>query len=143
MTYAPAKFEVATCFYKKIHYLTLDQGHTNVAQYPLNHVTYVPTKFEVATSKGLGGDAFTRKYIIWPLNLGVKVTQNVAQYPLYHVTYSALKFEVATSHGLEGDTFTRNETDGRQTDFGTKLIYPIFLMKRSEYKNENQNKKFT
>ena len=33
----------------------------NVAQYPLHHVTYSATKFEVATSKGLGGDAFTRK----------------------------------------------------------------------------------
>ena len=36
----------------------------NVIQYPLHHVTYSATKFEVATSKGLGGDAFTRKYII-------------------------------------------------------------------------------
>ena len=36
----------------------------NVAQYPLHHVTYSATKFEVATSNRLGGDAFTRKYII-------------------------------------------------------------------------------
>ena len=36
----------------------------NVAQYPLHHVTYSPTKFEVATSIGLGGDAFTRKFNI-------------------------------------------------------------------------------
>ena len=36
----------------------------NVAQYPLHHVTYSATKFEVATSKGLGGDAFTRKFNI-------------------------------------------------------------------------------
>ena len=42
------------------------------------------------------------------------------------MTYSATKFEVATSNGLEGDTFTSNVTDGRQTDFGTKLIYPFF-----------------
>ena len=35
----------------------------NVAQYPLHHVTYAPTKVDVATSKGLGGDIFTRKYI--------------------------------------------------------------------------------
>ena len=33
----------------------------NVAQCPLHHVTYAPTEFEVTTSKGLGGDAFTRK----------------------------------------------------------------------------------
>ena len=35
----------------------------NVAQYPLHHVTYSDTTFEVAMSNGLGGDAFTRKYI--------------------------------------------------------------------------------
>ena len=35
----------------------------NVAQYPLHHVNYPGTKFEVAMSKGLGLDAFTRKYI--------------------------------------------------------------------------------
>ena len=50
----------------------------NVTQYPLDHVTYSATKFEVATFNGLGGDTFTRKYIIWPLTLtlGVKVTRN-------------------------------------------------------------------
>ena len=36
----------------------------NAAQCPLNHVTYAPTEFEAITSKGLGEDAFTRKYII-------------------------------------------------------------------------------
>ena len=36
----------------------------NVAQYPLHHVTYPATKFKVATSNHLGGDTFTRKYII-------------------------------------------------------------------------------
>ena len=38
----------------------------NAAQYHLHHVTYmyVPAKFEVAMPNGLGGDAFTRKYII-------------------------------------------------------------------------------
>ena len=30
----------------------------------VHHVTYAPAKFEVATSSGLGGDTFTRKYII-------------------------------------------------------------------------------
>ena len=50
--------------YKKIHYLTFDldlgvKFTQNVAQY---HVTYSATKFEVATSNGLGGDTFTRKY---------------------------------------------------------------------------------
>ena len=32
-------------------------------------MTFSATKFEVATSKGLGGDAFTRKFNIWPLTL--------------------------------------------------------------------------
>ena len=56
--------------YKKIQYLTLDIGvkvTRNVAQYPLHHVTYPATKFEIATSNPLGGDTFTRKYIIWSL----------------------------------------------------------------------------
>ena len=46
------------------------------------------------------------QYLIFDLDLGVKVTRNVAQYPLHHVTYSATKFEVATFNRL-GDTFTR------------------------------------
>ena len=40
-----------------------------IVQYPLHHVTYALANFEVATSNGLGGDAFTRKCIIWPLTL--------------------------------------------------------------------------
>ena len=36
----------------------------NVAQYCLHYVAYTGTKLEVATSNGLEGDAFTRKYII-------------------------------------------------------------------------------
>ena len=35
----------------------------NVAQYPPHHVTYA-TKFKVAMSNGLGGDTFTKKYVI-------------------------------------------------------------------------------
>ena len=35
----------------------------NVAQYPLHHVTLSATKFKVTSSKRLGGDTFTRKYI--------------------------------------------------------------------------------
>ena len=41
----------------------------NVAQYPLHYVTFSATKFEVAMSKGLGGDALTRKFNICPLTL--------------------------------------------------------------------------
>ena len=62
------------CSYKKIQYLTFDldlvvKVTQNVAQYPLHHVTYPATKFEVARSNRLGGDTFTRKYIIWSLTL--------------------------------------------------------------------------
>ena len=76
VTYAPTEFEVTTSkgfrrrsIYKKIQYLTFDldlgvKVTQNVAQYPLYHVTYPATKFEVAWSKRLGGDTFTRKYII-------------------------------------------------------------------------------
>ena len=47
--------------------LDLDLGvkvTRNFAQYPLHHVTYSATKFKVASSKGFGGDAFTRKFNI-------------------------------------------------------------------------------
>ena len=45
-------------------------------------------KFEVVTSSRLGGDAFTRKYIISLLTLALRQgqTRNVAQYPLHHIT---------------------------------------------------------
>ena len=36
----------------------------NVAQYPQHYETFSATKFEVARSNHLGGDTFTRKYII-------------------------------------------------------------------------------
>ena len=45
-------------------------------------------------------------YLIFDLDLGVKVTQNVAQHPLHYVIFSATKFEVAMSKDL-GDAFTR------------------------------------
>ena len=71
-------------------------------------MAYSGTKFEVATSNGLGGNAFTRKYSIltFDFDLGVKVTQNVAQYHLHCVTYSGTTFEVASSYSLGGEAFT-------------------------------------
>ena len=36
----------------------------NVAQCPLHYATYASTEFEVTTSKGLDGEAFTRKFNI-------------------------------------------------------------------------------
>ena len=55
------------------------------------------------------------------------------------MTYLGTKFKVAMSNGLGGDAITRNvtdaqtdrRTDGRRTDFGTKLIYPFFLKKKA------------
>ena len=54
-------------YLQEIHHLTLALGvkiTVKVAQCPLHHVTYAPTEFEVTTSKGLGGEAFKRKYNI-------------------------------------------------------------------------------
>ena len=58
----------------------------------------------------LGGDAFTRKYIIslLTLTLGYRQTRNLAQYPLHHMTYTPAKFEAAMSNSLGGNAFTRN-----------------------------------
>ena len=59
------------------------------------------------------------------------------------MTYPAKKFEVAASIGL-GYTYkkrdngrTDRQTDGRRTDFGTKLIYTIFLKKKAGIKNSD------
>ena len=74
------------------------------------YLTKASAKFEVATSNGLGGDAYTRKYIISPLTLtlGQGHTQKVAHYPLHHMNYAPAKFEVAMSNRLGGNAFTRN-----------------------------------
>ena len=55
----------------------------------------------------LGGDAFTRKYIISPLTLMLVQGQtwNVAHYPLHHMTYAPAKFEVGMSNGLGENSF--------------------------------------
>ena len=68
------------------------------------------------------------------LTFDLGVTRNVTQYPLHHVIYASTKFEVATSNDLGEDTITRNVTDGRtdvqtqgrRTDFGTKINIPYF-----------------
>ena len=106
--------------YKKIQYLTFDLDFgvkvtRNVAKYPLHQETCSATKFEVATLKGLGVDAFTRKFNIWPLTL-----------PLHHVTYSLLPVKVKEEIHLQ--VLTDRHTD-RWTNFGTK--YNIFLKKKA------------
>ena len=79
-------------------------------QIPAFDPTKVSAKFEVATSNSLGGDAFTRKYIIslLILTLGQGQTRNIAQYSLHHMTYAPAKFEAAMSNSLGGNAFTRN-----------------------------------
>ena len=81
----------------------------NIAKYSLHYLTCTLAKIKAATSNSLGGDTFTRNYIIWQLTLtfGVKFTLIVAQYPLHHITYSPAKFEVARSNGLGEDAFIR------------------------------------
>ena len=67
---------------EKIHFqvnalFDLDLGvkvTQNAVKCPLHYVTYAPTEFKITTSKGLGGDAFTRIFNI-DLDLGVKVTK--------------------------------------------------------------------
>ena len=114
MTFAPAKFEIATSNSLGENAFTLFdldlqvKVALNVAQCPLHHVTYAPTGFKVTASKALGGKHLQEiQYFTFDLDLGVKVTQNVAQYLLHHVTHPATKFEVARSNRLGGDTFTR------------------------------------
>ena len=76
---------------------------------PAFDLTKASSKFEVATSNSLGGDAFTRKYIISPLTLrvGQEHTGNVAQYLLNHMIYAPAKFEADMFNGLGGNSFTR------------------------------------
>ena len=62
MTYAPTEFEVTRS--KGFAEEAFRRKFNIVAQYPLHHVAYSATKFEVAASNCLGGDTFTRKYII-------------------------------------------------------------------------------
>ena len=66
-----------------------------IAQYPLHHVTYSTTKFEVATSNRLGGDTFTRKYIIWPLTLTLRSRSHEmlpsTLYIMWHIKLQSLK----------------------------------------------------
>ena len=73
MTYVPANFEVAMSnglgdAFKKIQYLTLTLASRsqNIAKHLLHHVTYASCYSEF---NGLG-DAFIRKYSIYPLALG-------------------------------------------------------------------------
>ena len=85
------------CIYKKIQYLTFDLNlgvkvTRNVTQYPLHHVTFLATTFEVAMSNRLGGDTFTRKYIIWPLTLTLSPSTLYIMWPTYLQSCYLLRF---------------------------------------------------
>ena len=90
----------------------------NVAQCPLHHVTYAPTEFEVTTSKGWGGDAFTRKFNIWPLTLASRSHEMLPStlYIVWLIQQQSLKM-------LWLDTFTRKY-----------IIWPLTLGSRSHKK---------
>ena len=118
------------CICKEIHYLTFDldiKVKWNDAQYllgSLHHVTYAPAKFEVATSIGLGGDAFTRKYIIWPWPL-LKVTRNVAQESVPSTSYDLFTCKVWSCYEemhLQETWRTYTQTGGQRTD---RLWYKV------------------
>ena len=107
-----------------------------VAQYPLHHVTYAPEKIEVATSNSLGGDAFTRKYIIWSLNLTLgswshemSLSTFYIMWPMHLQSLKLLRQTVSEKIQLQEMWQMDRQTDWRWTDFGMKLIHPIFLTK--------------
>ena len=141
------------CIYKKIQYLTfdLDPGvkvTRNVSQYPLHHVTYSATKFEVAKSNRLGGETFTRKYILWPWSWGqchtkcCPVPSTSCDLFTYKVWSCFLKrFRrryIYKKRDGRTDARTARQTDGRRTDFDTKIntCIPFFSKEKSGYNNE-------
>ena len=118
MTFAPAKFEVATsnsfgedAFTRKyiIWPWPIGQGHTKCCPVPSTSCDLCTYRVWSYYVKSFRRRSIYKKiqYLTFDLDLGVKVTQNVAQNPLHHVTYPATKFEVARSNRLGGDTFTR------------------------------------
>ena len=117
MTFAPAKFEVATSNSLGEDAFTIKyiiwpwpsgQGHTKCCPVPSTSCDLCTYRVWSYYVKSFRRSIYKKiQYLTFDLDLGVKVTQNVAQYPLHHVTYPATKFEVARSNGLGGDTFTR------------------------------------
>ena len=117
MTFAPAKFEVATsnslgedAFTRKnIIWPWPGQGHTKWCPVPSTSCDLCTYRVWSYYVKSFGRGSVYKKiqYLTFDLDLGVKVTQIVAQYPLHHVTYPATKFEVHRSNRLGGDAFTR------------------------------------
>ena len=126
------------CFYKKIHYWTFDlelgvKVTQNITQYPQHHVTYAQAKFEVATFKSLWEDAFTRKYIIWPLTLTLGLRSHIMSPSTLYIMWSmhlqslkllrpTVKEEIQLQEMWHTDRQTDGQTQGRTTD---RLCYEI------------------
>ena len=115
MTFAPAKFEVATSNSLGVNAFTRKyiiwpwpsgQGHAKCCPVPSTSCDLCAYRVWIYYVKSFRRRSIYKKIQYLTFDLGVKVTQNVAQYPLHHVTYPATKFEVARSYRL-GDTSTR------------------------------------
>ena len=78
-------------------------------KYPAFDLTKASEKFEVATSNSLGGDAFTRKYIIYfTIDLDLRLRTNTRPCCVSSTSYYVpAKFEAAMSNGLGGNAFTK------------------------------------
>ena len=111
-----------------------DQGHMNCCPVPSTSCELGTLKVISCYVKQFRRRCIYKKIHYLSFDLGVKVTRNIAQYPLHNVIYAYAKFEVAKSNGLREAKITRivtdGRTDGRRTDFGTKLICLIFLTKK-------------
>ena len=119
MTYAPAKFEVATsnslcgdAFTSK--YIIFDLAMTLVSRshkmLPSNPPHHVPMHLQSLKllHPTVKEEMHLQENTFFDLDLWVNFKRNVAQYPLHHVIYAPVKFEGAKSNGLGGDTFEEN-----------------------------------
>ena len=122
---------MSRCVFKKIHYLTFDldlgvKVTQNITQCPWHHVTYAQAKFEVAPSKSLWGDAFTRKYIIWPWpwpwGQGHTKCHPVPSTSCDLCTYKVWSCYVQPFRRRYNYKKRDGRTDGRTTDDGPTLV---------------------
>ena len=90
-------FNTTSRYLDDISNINLTSVDGTPSQVPAFELIKASAKFEVNTTNGLGGDAFTRKYIISLLTLilGQGQSRNAAQYPLHHMTYAPAKFKAA------------------------------------------------
>ena len=98
----------------------------------LHQVPFTAAKFEVATSNDLGGNIFTIKYIIRPLTLGSRSQGHTKCWPVPSTACDLCSYKIWSCYGQQ---FRRrynykkpHSLMDKQTDFGTKFIYPFFLM---------------